>query len=50
MLLLMLTILVHQADSAPKKKAVSIIDMKRAQNGGISLARIKIPFSEIRER
>ena len=33
-----------------KKKRVNLVDMKRAQNGGIALARIKISFSEVKEK
>lgn len=36
--------------AAPKKKALNVIDMKRAQNASIALARIKIPFNEVREK
>ena len=32
------------------RKRVSLIDAKRAQNAGIALARIKVPFSEVKER
>ena len=33
-----------------KKKRINIIDMKRAQNGGISLARIKLSFPDVRTK
>jgi hypothetical protein len=36
--------------SEPKKKAVVLVDPKRAQNAGIALARVKLPFVEVRER
>ena len=36
--------------AAPKKKVANVIDMKRAQNASIALARIKLPFSEVREK
>jgi hypothetical protein len=39
-----------KAKEDPKKKRINIIDIKRAQNGGISLARIKMPFPEVRNR
>lgn len=32
------------------RKRVSLIDAKRAQNAGIALARIKVPFPEVKER
>lgn len=32
------------------RKRVNLIDAKRAQNAGIALARIKVPFAEIKER
>lgn len=34
----------------PKKQKVILIDMKRAQNGGIALARIKFKFEELRDK
>jgi hypothetical protein len=36
--------------SEQKKKAVVLVDPKRAQNAGIALARVKLPFVEVRER
>jgi hypothetical protein len=33
-----------------KKKTVILVDMKRAQNGGIALARIKMPFPDVKDR
>lgn len=33
-----------------KKKTVVLIDPKRAQNAGIALARLKLPFVEVRDR
>ena len=36
--------------SAVKKRKAHVIDVKRVQNGGISLARIKMPFGEIRKK
>ena len=45
---------VKDKDSKPKarseKKVVSLLDPKRAQNAGIALARIKVPFSEVRQK
>lgn len=38
------------AASTDKRKVVSLIDPKRGQNAGIALARLKVPFSEVRER
>lgn len=38
------------AKEALAKKQQSLIDMKRGQNGGIALARLKMSFSEVRER
>lgn len=35
---------------AKKSATVHVIDMKRVQNGGISLARIKLNYEEIREK
>ena len=32
------------------RKRVNLIDAKRAQNAGIALARIKMPFAEVKER
>lgn len=32
------------------KQQRSVIDMKRGQNGGIALARLKMPFQEVREK
>ena len=37
-------------DSQKKKARVNVIDMKRAQNGGIALARIRVAFSVIKAR
>ena len=34
----------------PKKQKVILIDMKRAQNGGIALARIKLSNAEVRSK
>lgn len=34
----------------PKKQRVHLIDMKRGQNGGIALARIKMSFAEVRQK
>ena len=40
---------VHQVK--PKKpKGIHLIDLKRAQNAAIALSRIKIPFSELRDK
>lgn len=39
--------------SAPQKKksqVIAVIDMKRAQNASIALARIKVPFDELRAK
>lgn len=36
--------------SEQKKKTVVLVDPKRAQNAGIALARVKLPFVEVRER
>jgi uncharacterized membrane protein len=33
-----------------KRKKVNLIDAKRGQNAGIALARIKVGFTEVRER
>mmetsp|Transcript_3581 Transcript_3581/g.5570 ORF Transcript_3581/g.5570 Transcript_3581/m.5570 type:complete len:1660 (+) Transcript_3581:100-5079(+) len=33
-----------------KKKVVNLIDMKRGQNAGIALARLKMPFKDVRKR
>lgn len=33
-----------------KKQKIILVDMKRAQNGGIALARIKMPYPEVRNR
>ena len=35
---------------ANSRKRVNLIDAKRAQNAGIALARIKVPFPEVKER
>ena len=32
------------------RKRVNLIDMKRGQNAGIALARIKMSFAEVKER
>ena len=32
------------------KKRLTLIDMKRAQNAGIALARIKSTFAEVKKR
>ena len=37
-------------DAQNSRKRVNLIDAKRAQNAGIALARIKMPFAEVRER
>ena len=37
-------------DSQKKKARVNVIDMKRAQNGGIALARIRVAFPVIKAR
>ena len=37
-------------DVQQKKMRVNLIDMKRGQNGGIALARIKASFAEVKER
>ena len=34
----------------PKKQKLILIDMKRAQNGGIALARIKLSNAEVRSK
>ena len=34
----------------PKRQKVILIDMKRAQNGGIALARIKLSNAEVRSK
>ena len=33
-----------------KKQVINLIDMKRGQNAGIALARIKLTFEELKER
>lgn len=33
-----------------KKKIVNLVDPKRAQNAGIALARLKIPYVEVKDR
>ena len=33
-----------------KKKTVNLVDPKRAQNAGIALARLRVPYSEVRDR
>lgn len=38
------------AKDLKKPKVVSLVDMKRAQNGGIALARVKFSFEELREK
>ena len=38
------------AGKEPKKQKIILIDMKRAQNGGIALARIKLSNSEVRSK
>jgi len=37
-----------QEEAAAKKKRINLIDPKRGQNGGIALARLKVPFSLVR--
>lgn len=42
--------LARSSKDALAKKQQSLLDMKRGQNGGIALARLKMSFSEVRER
>ena len=39
-----------EAEVAPKKMKINLIDMKRGQNAGIALARIKFSYTEIRKK
>ena len=34
----------------PKKQKIILVDMKRAQNGGIALARIKMPYPDVKNK
>lgn len=38
------------AAPSTSRKRVNLIDMKRGQNAGIALARIKMSFAEVKER
>jgi hypothetical protein len=40
----------QKKEAAAKKQKVMLIDMKRAQNGGIALARIRFPFDELKRK
>jgi hypothetical protein len=39
-----------EAQAPEKKKRINLVDMKRGQNAGIALARIKMSFEEVRRR
>ncbi len=39
-----------EVEVAPKKMKINLIDMKRGQNAGIALARIKFSYTEIRKK
>ena len=39
-----------EVEVAPKKMKINLIDMKRGQNAGIALARIKYSYTEIRKK